>query len=102
MSIFRDLHRTPHGAFPMGGSNCCITFHTHEFLFIFPVGGATIVTVARFLFFCPRASEQRVWHTEVVALPCPRLSAQVDSARQPYLGTPRARTIKTGRGSPRK
>ena len=22
----------------MGGSNCCITFYTHEFLFLFPVG----------------------------------------------------------------
>ena len=35
-----------------------------------------MVTVARFLFFCPRASEQRVSHTEVVDLPCPPLSAQ--------------------------
>ena len=59
-------HRTEH--FLMGGSNCCIPFHTHEFLFLFPVGGATMVTVARFLFFCPRASEQRVSHTEVVGL----------------------------------
>ena len=33
-------------------------------------------TVARFLFFCPRASGQRVSHTEVVDLPCPSLSAQ--------------------------
>ena len=62
-------HRTEH--FLMGGSNCCITFQTHEFLFLFPVGGATVVTVARFLFFCPRASEQRVSHTKVVDLPCP-------------------------------
>ena len=66
--------RTEH--FLMGGSNCRITFHTHEFLFRFPVGGATMVTVARFLFFCPHASEQRVSHTEVVDLPCPPLSAQ--------------------------
>ena len=35
-----------------------------------------MVTVARFLLFCPRASEQRVLHTEVVDLPCPPLSAQ--------------------------
>ena len=35
-----------------------------------------MVTVARFIFFCPRASEQRVSHTEVVDLPCPPLSAQ--------------------------
>ena len=55
-------HRTEH--FLMGGLNCCITFHTHEFLFLYPVGGTTMVTVARFLFFCPRASEQRVSHTE--------------------------------------
>ena len=67
-------HRTEH--FLMGGSNCCITFHTHDFLFLFPVGGATMVTVARFLFFCPRASEQRVSHTKVVDLPRPPLSAQ--------------------------
>ena len=60
----------------MGGSNCCITFHTHEFFFLFPVGGATMFTVARFLFLCPRASGQRVSHTEVVDLPCPSLSAQ--------------------------
>ena len=59
----------------MDGSNCCITFHTHEFLFLFPVGGATIVTVARFIFFCRRAPE-RASHTEVVALPRPPLSAQ--------------------------
>ena len=39
-------HRTKH--FLMGGSNCCITFHTHEFFFLFPVGGATMVTVAVF------------------------------------------------------
>ena len=59
----------------MGGSNCCITFHTQEILFLFPVGGVTNVTVARFIFFfCPRAPE-RASHTEVVALPCP-LSAQ--------------------------
>ena len=67
-------HRTEN--FLMDGSNCFITFPTHEFLFLFPVGGATMVTVARFLFFCPRASEQRVSHTEVVDLPCPPLSAQ--------------------------
>ena len=67
-------HRTEH--FLMGGSNCCITFHTHELLFLFPVGGATIVTVARFHFLGPRASEGRVSHTEVVDLPCPPLSAQ--------------------------
>ena len=30
-----------------------------------------MVTVARFLFFCPRASEQRVSHTEEVDLSCP-------------------------------
>ena len=35
-----------------------------------------MVTVARFLFFCPRASEQRVSYTVVVNLPCPPLSAQ--------------------------
>ena len=35
-----------------------------------------MVTVARFLFFCPHAPEQRVSHTEVVDLPCPPLSAQ--------------------------
>ena len=35
-----------------------------------------IGSVARFLFFCPGASEQRVSHTEVVALPCTPLSAQ--------------------------
>ena len=57
-------HRTEH--FLMGGSNCCITFHTHEFFFLFPVGGATMVTVARFLFFYLRASGQRLSHTEVV------------------------------------
>ena len=34
-----------------------------------------MVTVARFLFFCPRASGQRLSHTEVVDLPCPSLSA---------------------------
>ena len=28
-------HRTER--FLMGGSNCCITFYTHEFLFLFPV-----------------------------------------------------------------
>ena len=67
-------HRTEH--FLMGGSNCCITFHTHEFFFLFPFGGATMVTVARFLFFCPRASGKRVSHTEVVDLSCPSLSAQ--------------------------
>ena len=40
-------HRTEH--FLMGGSKCCITFHIHEFLFIFPVGGGIIiVTVASF------------------------------------------------------
>ena len=39
-------HRTEH--FIMGGSNCCIIFHTHEFFFLFPVGGATMVTVAIF------------------------------------------------------
>ena len=66
--------RTEH--FLMGGSNCCITFHTHEFLFLFPVGGATMVTVASFSFFYPRASDQRVSHTEVVDLPCPSLPAQ--------------------------
>ena len=67
-------HRTEH--FLMGGSNCCITFHTHELFSLFPVGEATMVTVARFLFFCPRASRQRLSHTEVVDLPCPSLSAQ--------------------------
>ena len=68
-------HRTEH--FLMDGSNCCITFHTHdEFFFLFPVGGATVVTVARFLLFCPRASGQRVSHTNVVDLPCSSLSAQ--------------------------
>ena len=78
--LFRCLdssteHRTEH--FLMGGSNCCITFYTHdEFFFLFLVGRATIVTVARFLFFCPRASGQRVSHTKVVDLPCPSLSAQ--------------------------
>ena len=46
-------HRTEH--FLMGGTNCYITYQTHEFLFLFPVGGSTIVTVARLLFFCPRA-----------------------------------------------
>ena len=35
-----------------------------------------MVTVARFLFFCPRASGQRLSHTEVVHLPWPSLSAQ--------------------------
>ena len=35
-----------------------------------------MVTVARFLFLCPRASEQRVSHTEVADLPCLALSAQ--------------------------
>ena len=35
-----------------------------------------MVTVGRFLFFCPHASGQRVSHTEVVDLPCPSLSAQ--------------------------
>ena len=35
-----------------------------------------MVTVARIIFICPRASEQRVSHTEVVDLPCPPLSAQ--------------------------
>ena len=35
-----------------------------------------MVTVARFLFFCQRASEQIVSHTEVVDLPPPPLSAQ--------------------------
>ena len=40
-------HRTEH--FLVGSSNCCITFHIHEFLFFFPVRGATIiVTVASF------------------------------------------------------
>ena len=68
-------HRTEH-YFVMGGSNYCITFHTHEFFFLFPVEGATMVAVARFLFFCPRASGQRLSHTEVVNLPCPSLSAQ--------------------------
>ena len=68
-------HRTEH--FPMGGANCCITFQTHEFLFLSPVGGSTIVTVARFLFFCPRAPERRTLHSEMVASPCPPpLSAQ--------------------------
>ena len=68
-------HRTEH--FLLGGSNCCIIFHTHEFLFLFPVGGATMDAVASFLFFfCPRVSEKRVSHTEVVDLPCPPLSAQ--------------------------
>ena len=68
-------HRTEH--FLIGGSNCCITFHTHEFLFLFPVGGATImVTLASFFFFCPRACDQRVSHTEVVDLPCLPLSTQ--------------------------
>ena len=58
-------HRTGH--FPMGNANCCITFQTHEFLFLFPVGGSTIVTVKRFLFFCPscdpeqRASQAKWW-----------------------------------------
>ena len=33
-------HRTEY--FLMGGSNCCIIFHTHELLFLFPVGGATM------------------------------------------------------------
>ena len=66
-------HRTEH--FLMGGSKCCITFHTYEFFFS-PVGGATMVTVASFFFFCPRASGQRLSHTEVVDLPCPSLSAQ--------------------------
>ena len=35
-----------------------------------------MVTVVRFLFFFPRASGQRLSHTEVVDLPCPSLSAQ--------------------------
>ena len=35
------VHRTEH--FPMGDENCYITFHTHEFLFLFPVGVSTIV-----------------------------------------------------------
>ena len=35
-----------------------------------------MVTVAWFLLFCPRASEQRVSHTKVVYLPSPPLSAQ--------------------------
>ena len=67
-------HRTEH--FPVGSPNYCITFQTHEFLFIFPVGGSTIVTVARFLFFCPRAPERRASHSEMVASPCPPLSAE--------------------------
>ena len=62
-------HRTEH--FLIGGSNCCIAFHTHDLLLLFPVGGANMVTVTRFLFFCPCASEQRVSHTKVVDLPCP-------------------------------
>ena len=36
-------HRTEH--FLVGGSNCCITFHTHEFLFLFPVGGGLFFSV---------------------------------------------------------
>ena len=39
-------HRTEH-YFLMGGLNCCITFHTREFLFLFPVGGATIMVIVR-------------------------------------------------------
>ena len=76
-------HRSEH--FLMGDSNCCITFHSHEFLFLFPVGGATIVTVARFLFFSPRAPERRASHSEVVALTCPPLSAQGAGESLPWL-----------------
>ena len=53
-------HRTEHH-FLVGGENCCITSHAHEFLFSFPVGRihlpCTIVTVVRFLihlFTCSR------------------------------------------------
>ena len=67
-------HCTEH--FPRSGANCCITFQTHEFLFLFPAGGSTIVTVARFLFFCPRAPERRASHSEMVASLCPPLNAQ--------------------------
>ena len=67
-------HRTEH--FPMGGANCCVTFRTHEFLFLFPVGGSKIVTVAKFLFFCPCSPERRASHSEMVASPYPPLAAQ--------------------------
>ena len=60
----------------MGGDDCCITFHTYEFLLFLPVGGSTIVTVARFLLVCLRAPERRASHSELVASPCPPLSEQ--------------------------
>ena len=69
-------HRTEN--FPMGGAKCRMTFHTtHEFLYIFPVGESTIiVTVARFFFLCPYASERRTSHSEIMASPCLSLSLQ--------------------------
>ena len=72
------LNSTDHHTkyFPMGGANCCMTFQIHGFLFLFLVGGSRIVTVARFLFFCPRAPERRALHNEMVASPCPPLPAQ--------------------------
>ena len=67
-------HLTEH--FPIGGANYCINFQTHELLFLFPVRGSTIVTVVRFLFFCPRAPERRALYREMVASQCPSLSPQ--------------------------
>ena len=74
----KTLNSTDHHTeyFPMGGANHCMTFQTHEFLFLFPVGGSTIVAVARFLLFCPRGPELRASHSEMVASPCPPLPAQ--------------------------
>ena len=75
----KTLNSTDHQTeyFPMDGANCCMTFQTHEFLFLFPVGGSTTVAVARFLFFCPRGPELRVSHSEMVASPCPPYSRKV-------------------------
>ena len=44
----KTLNSTDHPTeyFPMGGANCCMTFQTHEFLFLFPLGGSTIVAVS--------------------------------------------------------